>query len=250
MRALLLSASTDGYRDPADNRARTDALIRALGREPDARLVIVPAGYWTARRSREVNDVIAEVMHAVFAAIGTRPLTLLGGVDALPVPDPDRLPSLVKRDRLPFEAFALHDGDAVGPWRQISTTSDTAALAPSRALDTLSDRVLKLDGRRLLPLVCGEMHSPAIRARAAALAPALVAVLGHAGLGQGLVPTLRSVHAATRTPVLHTQHLSPSSSGQHHWVDRRGTARHAALSIERADDERASAWLSARSIAL
>lgn len=249
MRALLLSASTDGYRDPACNRARTDVLIRALGRAPDARLVVVPAGYWTARCYREVNDVIAEVMNDVFDVIGARPLTLLGGVDALPVPGGDRLPSLVKRDCLPFEAFALHDGDAVGPWRQISTTRDTAALAPARALDGLSDRVLTVDGHRLLPLVCGEMHSPAIRDRAAALDPGLVAVLGHAGLGQGLVPTLRSVHTATRTPVLHTQHLSPSSSGQHHWVDRRGAARHAPLERSAAD-ERVSSWISARSITL
>lgn len=248
MRALLIAASTEGYRDPAANEMRTRALLRALERAPAARIVIVPTGYWTARRDREVNDVICEVMHAVFDAIGSRPLTLLGGIDALPIPSPEQLPSRVKRGRLPFEYFALNAADAAGPWRQISTTSETAPLAPSAALDTLAGRILDVDGRRVLPLLCGEMHNPAVRAAAASTGASLIAVLGHAGLGQGLVPTLAAVHATTDAPILHTQHLAPRSSGNHHWIDRHGAARHADLTPI-ADLDHPMFWLSARSIA-
>lgn len=249
MRVLLIAASTDGYRNPAANLRRTHALLRALERAPAARLVIVPAGYWTARRDREVNDVICDVMHAVFDAIGTRPLTLLGGVDSLPTPSADRIPSLVKRGRLPFEYFALNAGDAAGPWRQISTTSETAPLARAATLDTLTERLLDVDGRRVLPLLCGEMHNPTVRAHAAITGASLVAILGHAGLGQGLVPTLSAVHAITAAPILHTQHLAPRSSGQHHWIDRHGTARHADLSPI-AKPDHPNLWISARSIAI
>lgn len=249
MRVLVIAASTDGYRDPAANRVRTRAVIRAMERAPAARLVIVPAGYWTARRDREVNDVIAEVMNDVFGSIGSRTFTLLGGVDARPLPDSERIPSRVKHVALPFYAFALHDGDAAGPWRQVSTTSATAPLTPARALDDLPERVLELDGRRFLPVICGEMHNRAVRDRLASIGMSLVPVLGHAGLGQGLVPTLSAIHTACGAPVIHTQHLAPNSSGSHHWIDQHGTAHHAPLARRQADDE-ATSWLSARSVSL
>jgi hypothetical protein len=244
MRVLLVAASTHGYRSPDANAARTAALRRAIERAPSStELVIIPAGYWTAPRDSAVSDVLASLASELAPLLAPRSLALLAGIDALPAPT--QLPSTIRRGALPFWGFALDGADVCGPWRQISTTRPTSTLAPPAAIDDIIDRVLEVGGRRILPLLCGEMHSRLIRDRAASTETDLVAVLGHAGLGQGLVPTLASIHAATATPVLHTQHLAPHSHGSHHWIDSRGAPRHAPPTADRA-----AFWLSSRSIAV
>ena len=86
----------------------------------------------------------------------------------------------------------------------------------------MRERVSKEKGGNVVPLVCGEMHNERIRQVAATLKPRVIAVCGHDGLGQGLVPALLALNDRSGAAAIHCQHLDPSSAGHHHAVDRAG----------------------------
>lgn len=236
--ALLVSASAHDFSDPtaAAWTQRTDAMEKAVRAAPPATaLIVAPAGYWTVAAEDLVPAALRSLSARLKAALRCRNCTLVAGIDALPPTKTTRtVPRLVATYSLRSWGFAItSQGHIVGPWRQISTTNDNAALAPSAVYETLRERVLRVRRERVMPLVCGEMHNEHVRQQIAALGPSVVAVSGHRSLGRGLVPSLHAVRArviAAGQPAslgLHAQHLVRYTRANVHWVDR-GGVEHAA----------------------
>jgi hypothetical protein len=235
LRILAVAASAEGFGDADANKRRNQLLIEAIGTRDGQRasVVVVPAGYWTARRQDDVSGLMGRVARAVGSAL--RPdKWLVGGVD---VAHRTRSKSsggkgrdgddpwlwAVKREALPFWGFAVSpDGSVHGPWRQLSTRSSNGLLARETSVQNVSSRCVGVRDCGVMPLVCGEMHSAALRSELGGIRPALVVVSGHSGLGQGLVGSLDAVHRESSAPVLHVQHLAPRTRGRIHWVTANG----------------------------
>jgi hypothetical protein len=119
----------------------------------------------------------------------------------------------------------------------VSTTSADADDAPDSAVQAVGHRAFRLNVATFLPLLCGEMHNPGIRDVIAASGPEVVLVAGHAGLGQGLVPSLSALSNAGTRLAIHTQHLTTRAN--HHWM-RDGVHRSRRVSWNVFDRSRAS----------
>jgi hypothetical protein len=254
MHALIVEASSEGFRDPTTNDTRTTALLAELERmSKQVRLVIVPAGYWMARNENGVRALANKIASKLSPVLIERRCALIGGIDAEPLPaTKPGTEVLIRTAKLPFFGFAvLEDGQVTGPWRQVSTTGDNYNCAPPKAADRIRDRLLSIDGVAVLPLVCGEMHNENVRSLVGSTGATLVTVSGHKSLGSGLKPSLAAVRHRSaaadrdRMPVLHAQHLVPHSGGSVHWVDRTGKPNKKAVQTPGA-----GFWLFAHEVAI
>lgn len=220
MRALVVMASTTGTGQPDCNSKRTTALQAALSRaNKSVKLVLVPAGYWTAPDEASVHKLASWLVAELAGELLRRGAVLLGGIDALPHSRKTDIDALVKQHALPFWGFGISEqGKRLGPWRQVSTTRANSTSARDEWIQRIEDRAFTIAKRRVLPLLCGEMHNARVRQLAAASKANLVAVSGHWSLGQGLKRSLMAVHAPSRAAVVHVQHLAPNTRGSVHWV--------------------------------
>lgn len=224
---LAIAASTWGFRDERFNDDRTDALRRLIEQEkPRGGVVLVPAGYWTVPTSSRVAEQTLEIAHQLRPLLAEFQCTLFAGIDVTFCSDPKTRYS--KRDYpppLPFFGFAVSpDGSVAGPWRQLSATaSDTTSTPLDRCREVVA-RTISVSDVAVLPLLCGEMHNARIRHATKDEKPALVVVSGHASLGQGLVGAVRAMHDASGGPVVHVQHLAPSTGASIHWISRAGVS--------------------------
>jgi hypothetical protein len=227
MRAVLVAASNSGFRDPSENRLRTEALLDVLGNaSKSVKLIVVPAGYWTAANEGALGPLLAEIVDALRKIVKSSGATLLGGIDSLPVPRSKHLTEVVKKHGLPFWGFAITaGGKLMGPWRQVSTTGDNSTKAPPERVAEVASRALDLAGWKVLPVICGEMHSDGVREQAANAKADLVTVFGHASLGQGLVPSLKAMRRSSGAAVVHVQHLVVRTSASLHWLGSDGRRR-------------------------
>lgn len=226
MRILVVAASNAGLwsSERSASAARTAALLKAVeSASREVRLVMVPAGYWTAASRPAAANVLHNLAAATTTVLANKRLTLIGGIDSLPIPTKKELSPAVSKHALPFGGFRLTaSGVGAGPWRQVSTTRANAVTAPQAKIDAIASRVFDVGSNKVLPLVCGEMHSQPIRSLASKIAPDLVAIFGHQKLGQGLTPSIRAMHRVTGAAVVHTQHLVPTTRGRIHWITAGG----------------------------
>jgi hypothetical protein len=204
--------------------------------------VAIPAGYVTVTTEDQVTLAVAEIADLAEACgVG-----VIGGVDVV---YPKRgkadveVDELVGEGRLPYFGFAAFPTSVtaeVPVWRQASTTSGNADLAPD---DTLPDagRVVSVGESTVLPLLCGEVFSRRVREKAAALHPHLTIDLGHTGMGQGLIPAMANLAGQTGRPVAHSQHVW---RGSLHFVSAAGEQRSVPIDGQPfvGDDEFWVAW--------
>lgn len=210
MRFAHTVVSPHRFRDPTHNLCRHTLLRELLTRLAVERVafVAIPAGYITVATEDQVTLAVAEIADLVEACgVG-----VIGGVDVV---HPKRgkadveTDELVTEGRLPyfgFAAFPTSVSAEVPTWRQASTTSGNADLAPNNALPDVA-RVVTVRGTTVFPLLCGELYNRRIREALPTFEPSLVLDLGHSGMGQGLIPAMTSVANATGCPVAHTQHV-------------------------------------------
>jgi len=229
MRVLAVNASDRGYRDPEHNNVRercfVDLLAEALRR--DCSILILPGAFWTLEHEADMADYLSGLADLARA----KGVAVVGGVDlASPLRktglledrEGTKLEAAIRSRTLPFFGFAIDEAGAVhGPWRQLSSTHLNAELA-SAYVREVDGREVLLQGRSVVPLVCGEMHNAELRERLGRLTPDLVTVSGHAYLGCGLVPTLKAVFGQTESPVVHVQHLVENTRGSMYVVDGDG----------------------------
>ena len=222
MRFAQTLVSPHGFRDPAHNPHRLALLREALARlvAEGVELVAIPAGFLTV----DSDDAVTGAISDLAAAVDGCGVAVVGGVD---VEHPKRGKADVETDeltaanRLPYFGFAAYPTAVSGEiplWRQASTTSGNADLAPDESLPDRT-RLIEFGERTLLPLLCGEVFNWRIRERAAELAPRLVIDLGHIGMGQGLIPATRNVATGAGCAVAHTQHVG---NGSYHFVSADG----------------------------
>jgi hypothetical protein len=134
---------------------------------------------------------------------------------------------LIRSGRLPFFGFAARPTRAepeVPIWRQASVTSWDAEFAPDARLPD-GDRVVRVGDRCVAVLLCGELFSDRARDRVTKLGADAVVDLGHARMGQGLIPAMTSVAKAAKKPVAHSQHLVGRTGRSLHFVAADGTQR-------------------------
>jgi hypothetical protein len=81
-------------------------------------------------------------------------------------------------------------------------------------------------------LVCGELSNWRIRELFAAEPPALVVDLGHAGMGQGLIPGMKAWNNHLGCAVTHAQHVKQWGAS-HHFITADGTQASTPTSDER-----------------
>lgn len=218
MRFAQTVVANAGFRDHTHNPRRLAHLRELLTRLAAERVefVAIPAGYLTVNREDEITLAVADVADAVEASgVG-----VFGGVDVEGVfggkrsPDVDELTRAARLPYFGFAAFPTAMSPEVPIWRQASTTSSNADLAPD---DTLPDarRVVAVAGSGVIPLLCGEVFSWRAREATAGLGPKLVLDLGHTGMGQGLIPAMTNLAGLAGCPVAHTQHLANWGGGLH-----------------------------------
>ena len=191
----------------------------------DAKLLIIPAGFLTAKSEGAVVYQVAEVAKLAEKAR----LAIIGGVDVYATElskraseSGERIAELVSRGRLPYFGFAVGRvtlrKDCRHPWRQTSTTSKNAKRVADADLPG-ADRLVRVAGRQVGVLICGELFNGRARRQMAQLRADLVVDLGHQGMSQGLIPAMRNLATEGECSVAHSQHLT---WGKIHLVDARG----------------------------
>jgi hypothetical protein len=217
--------SSRGFRDPAGNPERVGLLTALIGlaARSDARLLLVPAGFLTARSEAEVLGLVEDVDRLA----GKADVAVIGGVD-VSGPAPKRgqdAENMVRGGRLPFFGFAVgpvrFPEGGEHPWRQSSIDNSHAEMVPDRAVPS-AGRLVAVDDTRVGVLVCGELFSRRARHGLVEAGPHLAVDVGHSGMGQGLIPAMRSLAKAGSCWVAHSQHLGGWYGRSLHFVDRGG----------------------------
>lgn len=225
MKLIQTVVSSRGFRDPAANDERMGLLASLLGlaSRSDARLLLVPAGFLTARSEAEVSGLVEDVDRVA----GKAGVAVIGGVD-VSGPAPRRgqdVEDLVRAGRLPFFGFAAgpvrFPAGGEHPWRQTSIDSSNAEMVPDHAVPS-AGRLVAVDDTRVGVLVCGELFSPRARRGLVQAGPHLAVDVGHSGTGQGLMPAMRSLAKAGSCRVAHSQHLGNWYGRSLHFVDSAG----------------------------
>jgi hypothetical protein len=207
MKVLQAAISTQGFREPVSNADKTTLLedLALLARRKGCSLLLVPAGVWNVPAFAGCAQLVATARRIA----KKRKIAIIGGIDVGKLGKGGITNQMVRHRAIPFFGFAVDSkGKTYGPgglWRQISSTSKNAVHAPPV---NLAARLVNVAGWKVAVVLCGEMHSPYVRGFIGALKPDLVVVAGHAGIGQGLVPSLKAMSSATGTAVVHAQHLA------------------------------------------
>jgi hypothetical protein len=111
------------------------------------------------------------------------------------------LDEVIRRGELGYVGFAAGPA-GVRVWRQSSISSGQAELVPAELMPG-PDRVVEVAGNKVAALVCGEVLSGRARTAIAATRPDLAVDLGHAGMGQGLIPAMRNLAGQAACPLAH-----------------------------------------------
>ncbi len=158
-----------GLKSNDDRIAAAKGLISA--RPNDSELVVLPAGFLEARSEAQVREVAAPVIDAARAAN----VAVILGVDAAGR-------GSAKKGSLPYFLVGWSPGlRRAAVWRQRSETSADARDAPPAAL--AEARALRVAGRSVAPIACGEVFSPAVRERVAEMKPHVAVLAAHSARG-------------------------------------------------------------------
>jgi hypothetical protein len=88
-------------------------------------------------------------------------------------------------------------------------------------------------GKRVSVLLCGELFNWRARHGVARVGANVILDLGHSGMGQGLIPAMRSLSAEGKCAVGHSQHLSGWYGRNLHFLDAREEQRSVAVEENR-----------------
>lgn len=202
-----------GYDDPGKNGLLLDLYRRILDRCSAHRidLVCLPGGYLQARADTQ-RDELASIL---VAEAKRQNIAVAVGIDTSGKRQPpwhlDYESDLVRRYSLPWFAICWtpKQPDVIHCWRERSSTSNNASLAPAHAIS--EERSLRVQGGQVEILICGEIFNPGIRSNIIQRKKNLdaVIILGHESRGfrvwngmkilskHGLI-TLCSVHTERR----------------------------------------------------
>jgi hypothetical protein len=240
MRLLQVVVGKHGYRNPAGNSARNELLgeVLRLADESSAVGLVLPAGFWTVDAPSQVSPFAKSIQKRIgrcsIAVIAGIDVTMSGELSLRKRKPTSRTASKkdpgIRSGSLPYHGFAIDSSGAlVGPFQQQSRTAEDASDA--RPLDP-ERRWVRIGDGNVAVLVCGEGHNKGYRQVLAERPADAVAMIGHDGLGQGLVPTIRCIARLTQRPVLHVQHLATKArlhfadeTALNHPVAARDTAR-------------------------
>lgn len=221
MKVLQTAISSDEFRDPASNVDKTTLLevLALLTSRNRCSLLVVPAGFWGVPSMAAWGPLRARVRRIA----RRHRIAIVGGIDVGQLGKDGITNGMVKNRKIPFFGFAADSkGRVHGPdsrWQQTSSTCENAAHAQPV---NLAARLVHIAGLEVAVVVCGEMHSAHVRKFVGSLCPDLVVVVGHAGIGQGLVPSLKAMNSATEAPVVHAQHLT--TKAKMHMVTAQGAS--------------------------
>ncbi|QRK11536.1 hypothetical protein JQX13_16555 [Archangium violaceum] len=166
-------------------------------------VVVLPAGFWSARDNKHRDRLIADAQKAAQA----HGVALIAGVDVVwpPVLKEGIPASMVKNEAIPFFGFAVtRDGTLHGPWQQLSIISAHTGTAPAMAH---RKRIVDIAGTRIIVLICGEMLNEDYRQPLGSATADLVVDIGHSTYKR-VRQTMRVVARLANKPALHVQHLS------------------------------------------
>ncbi len=231
MKLIQTLVSSQGFREQATNDVRTTLLrkLTLLCAGKGGRLLLIPAGYLTSGSEEGVTELVGEVRRIA----GGAGVAVIGGVDVTGTASKRSLSieKAVRECRLGYFGFAVGRGvlPADGSlWRQTSIDNVNADCVPEDAVPG-GDRVVMIDGTRVAVLICGELFSWRARAGVGSTGAGLVVDVGHTGMGQGLIPAMKSVASQGRCPVAHSQHLKSWCGRSLHFVDSRGAQQSVAV---------------------
>jgi hypothetical protein len=204
MKVMLVAASTVGFRVVQHNKHRFRALEQLIDRAvaEQCSLIVLPAGYWARSKAYEVDEVVLKVRKLL---VDTG-ISLIGGVDLVSMNEVEDHPEWLANRTLPSFGFAIDEsGEIRGPWRQ--ATRHAHDYWAARLLDVQS-RTIKVAGKRVLTLICGEMANRHFRRSLDGAELNLVVAIAHSDMGgRVVVLPLEAVVRKARCPVVHTQHM-------------------------------------------
>ncbi len=207
MKYLQTLVSSIGFREITHNDVRWQALTDLLkvAKDQSAELVVLPGGYFTATDESELRRI---VLDAASLALESE-TTLALGVD-LHADAKSKGQTIAK---LPYYG-AVCGQVSSDPWKQ---TSDTNANAEEVADDDVpgKGRVVEIAGKRVGVLLCGELFSERARRSFGELNLQLSVDLGHVGMGQGLIPAMKSLVNYGSGTVVHSQHVASYGRSLH-----------------------------------
>lgn len=225
MKLIQTVVSSAGFRDAASNPERLsllEDLIKVVVAEK-AHLLVVPAGFLSAKAEEDVPALIGEIERRANAA----GIAVIGGVDLVgrSAKTSANTDDQVRTGQLPFFGFAVGQlklpRNSGHPWRQTSVTNSNAELVPAENVPG-QERCVTIDGKSMSVFICGELFSRQARKGVCQSRVSLVIDIGHAGMGQGLIPAMRSLAMEGNCSVGHAQHLSDWYGRSLHFVDRQG----------------------------
>jgi hypothetical protein len=231
MKILTVAAGYEGFGDVLGNDDRLAAMDTAadIGSNQDCDLIAFPGGYLHAGSSAKCRDGLVRTVRDIAASWG-RTAAIVTGLDSaekgIPVPTANAqytagVQRKVQTYSLPwYVAAASPVSGEVNLWRQRSSTSRDARLAPAHACD--EDRSVSTGGGAFVPLGCGELYNRAITGFACRLPHVIALVdLVHEAAGFRFVRTferisrlgvacLMSAHARNPQSAVSTAYLACS----------------------------------------
>lgn len=197
--ALKLSTLEELFREAATPASRAD-------------LVVLPAGYLTAASESEVPARIADVARCA----KNNGVAVVFGVD-LPKGkrngDDRARTRRVTTGRIPYWGVALDNtGATLGVWRQQSIRSKDAGIAPELAANK---RLVKIAGKTVAILVCGEIFNATYRDSMRAETFDVVIDVGHESMSTGVVPALTNIVGKGNRWALHSHHVKVGTAQAH-----------------------------------
>ncbi len=217
MKLLQTIVSSSGFRESDHNPLRVEALKQVLkvASSFSTDLLLLPGGYFAAEDERQSVSIVEEMDHLAKRS----KVSLVFGIDLPASPSGKG----TRHPVLPY--FGSVCGlTTAGPWKQTSDTSTNADDVADEDVPSLA-RVVEVAGKQIGVLLCGELYSRWARRSFAELKLDLTVDLGHAGMGQGLIPAMKSFARYGGCAVAHSQHVSPPGNASLHFVNRRGTSQ-------------------------
>ncbi|AFE06857.1 hypothetical protein COCOR_06309 [Corallococcus coralloides DSM 2259] len=194
-----------------DSRMTFAAQIAAYCRGRGAKIVLLPAGYLFSADAEETPRTSAKALAKVFSG-----LCLIAGIDSADAEKLEsskaqngkRLDKWTRNESLPFWVFASDSsGKVLTLFRQRSTTSSNGKAAGQPSPAEQQHRTVKLAGLQCYLLACGELFNPFLRPLLEQEQGfALIAHLGHKGLGRTFPKSFPALANATGAWVINAQH--------------------------------------------
>lgn len=209
--AVVVGTDDESFRKVAANDERmqlAECIARATKGKAD--VVLLPAGFLTARADQEVKPLVRSLAKAFGEQV------LLAGVDVASPDAKDQKLRELKEEvsydgDLPFWGFASRAGELLGgPWPQRSAFSGQVVADPS-------PRCVSVGKATIGVMLCGEIYNHAITECLAEAKPDLVVDLAHLSMKR-FTKSLHRVSETVGCPVVHVQHVAHGSWNANKWM--------------------------------